>query len=67
MRGDDVKWLQTELIRHDCLSAVNKKGKSNVDGILGKYTSDAIIAFQTRAGIGADGICGKVTKEHLKK
>lgn len=67
MRGDDVKWLQTELIRHDCLSTVNKKGKSNVDGILGKYTSDAIIAFQTRAGIGADGICGKVTKEHLKK
>ena len=34
MRGDDVRWLQTELIYHGCLDEKDKKGNSNVDGIL---------------------------------
>lgn len=67
MRGEDVKWLQTELIKHGCLPANNLKGKSNVDGILGSDTSNAIYAFQKKAGIVQDGKCGIVTRTHLKK
>lgn len=67
MRGDDVKWLQTELIYHGCLPKLNAKGKSNVDGILGNDTSTAIKVFQSKVGITVDGKCGKVTREYLKK
>lgn len=67
MRGDDVKWLQWWLIRHGCLSVCNGKGKTNVDGILGNDTSNAIFAFQKKAGITVDGKCGVVTRANLKK
>lgn len=67
MRGDDVKWLQWWLIRHGCLSACNSKGKTNVDGILGNDTSNAIYAFQKKAGITVDGKCGVVTRTKLKQ
>lgn len=65
-RGDDVKWLQHELIKHNCLPAVNAKGKSNIDGILGNDTANAIGVFQKKAGITVDKKCGIVTREHLK-
>ena len=66
MRGEDVKWLQWELIRHECLTEHNGKGKSNIDGILGKDTSNAIYTFQKKAKISADGKCGPVTRAYLK-
>lgn len=65
--GDDVKWLQHELIVHGCLSVLNKKGKSNVDGILGEQTANAIKKFQSRSKIKVDGICGAVTRTYLKR
>lgn len=67
MRGDDVRWLQFALIHHGCLSAVNAKGKSNIDGILGKDTATAIGVFQKKVGIKVDCKCGSVTREYLKK
>lgn len=67
MRGDDVKWLQTELIYHKCLPATNAKGKSNIDGILGNDTASAIGVFQKRVGITVDCKAGKVTREYLKR
>lgn len=67
MRGNDVRWLQFALIHHGCLSAVNVKGKSNIDGILGKDTATAIGVFQKKVGITVDCKCGAVTKEYLKK
>lgn len=67
MRGDDVRWLQFALIHHGCLSAVNAKGKSNIDGILGKDTATAIGVFQKKVGIKVDYKCGAVTREYLKK
>lgn len=67
MRGDDVRWLQFALIHHGCLSAVNAKGKSNIDGILGKDTATAIGVFQKKVGITVDCKCGAVTREYLKK
>lgn len=67
MRGDDVNWLQFALIHHGCLSSVNAKGKSNIDGILGNDTSTAIGVFQKKVGITVDNKCGAVTREYLKK
>lgn len=67
MRGDDVRWLQFALIHHGCLSAVNAKGKSNIDGILGKDTATAIGVFQKKVGITVDCKCGAATREYLKK
>lgn len=67
MRGDDVRWLQFSLIHHGCLSAVNAKGKSNIDGILGKDTATAIGVFQKKVGIKVDYKFGAVTREYLKK
>ena len=67
MKGDDVRWLQFALIHHGCLSAVNAKGKSNIDGILGKDTATAIGVFQKKVGIKVDYKCGAVTREYLKK
>ena len=67
MRGDDVKWLQTELIYHGFMPKMNAKGKSNVDGVLGNITHIGIGAFQKSVGITVDYKCGKVTREYLKK
>lgn len=67
MRGDDVRWLQFALIHHSCLSAVNAKGKSNIDGILGKDTATAIGVFQNKVGIDFDCKCGEVTRKYLKQ
>jgi len=66
-RGDDVRWLQYELIRHGCLPRLNAKGKSNKDGILGDVTSAAIGVFQAKAGITVDKKCGPITRAYLKK
>lgn len=67
MRGDDVKWLQWWLIHHGCLAVCNGRGGSNIDGILGNDTSNAIYSFQKKTGIAVDGKCGVVTRTYLKK
>lgn len=67
MQGEDVKWLQTELVRHGCLKEYNNRGKSNIDGILGNETSNAIFLFQRKVNITDDGKCGIVTRTYLKK
>lgn len=67
MRGNDVRWLQFALIHHGCLSAVNAKGKRNIDGILGNDTTTAIGVFQNKVGITVDRKCGAVTRKYLKQ
>ena len=59
-------WLQHELIHHGCLAKTNKKGKSNIDGILGNDTANAIGKFQRKVGITVDNKCGLVTIRYLK-
>ena len=53
-RGESVKMLQEKL---------NAKGYNagSVDGIFGKNTQAAVIAFQKANGLAADGIVGKLT------
>lgn len=65
MVGEDVKWLQRKLIDYGCLAAVNTKGKSNIDGKLGKDTANAIGRFQAMVGIKVDKKCGPETRKHL--
>lgn len=65
-KGQDVMWLQHELIYHGCLAKTNKKGKSNIDGILGSDTANAIGVFQKKVGITVDKKCGLVTIRCLK-
>lgn len=67
MNGEDVKWVQYELIRHGCLDEKDAKGKSNIDGWYGKDTEEAVKKFQTVAKIAVDGKVGAVTRTYLKK
>ena len=62
MRGDDVKWLQYHLIRLGFLAELNKKGKSNIDGVFGTDTYKAVLAAQKHFGIREDGIVGAMTR-----
>lgn len=62
MSGNDVKWIQYHLIRLGFLSAKNSKGKSNIDGIYGKDTKNAVLAAQKHYGIKEDGIVGAGTR-----
>lgn len=57
-KGNDVKWLQFELIEAGYNIAL--------DGVFGKNTYNALVAFQKSAKIGVDGICGKQSREALK-
>ena len=67
MKGNDVKWVQYELVRKGFMSSVNAKGKTNIDGYFGKTTSDAVKSFQKNVGIKVDGKIGAVTRAYLKK
>lgn len=66
MYGEDVKWVQDKLIRKNCLSVTNSKGKSNIDGVFGKDTDKAVRLFQGKEKIKVDGIVGLETRTHLK-
>jgi peptidoglycan hydrolase-like protein with peptidoglycan-binding domain len=55
--GDDVKRIQTVL---------NSVGyKLNADGIYGKLTQDAVMTYQGKNGLRADGIVGPITVARL--
>ena len=57
--GNHVKrcqWYLTEL----------GYGVGGIDGICGSKTVAAIIAFQSKSGLGADGICGPITWKALE-
>lgn len=56
-RGNDVRWLQVELNRYGY--------KLIVDGIIGQKTHAALIDFQARHNLVADGICGVLTRTVL--
>ena len=58
-RGDGAKWVQWYL---------NKNGASlTVDGIFGQLSYNALMAFQKKRGLLADGICGARTRSALKQ
>lgn len=56
--GEGVKWVQWELVESDYDIAI--------DGIFGSATLAAVKDFQSKAGIGVDGLVGKDTRNKLK-
>ena len=67
MKGNDVKWLQYELVKKGYLPAKNKKGKSNIDGIFGNDTLTAVKAYQKAKGLVVDGKVGPKTIASLQR
>ncbi|WP_049946291.1 glucosaminidase domain-containing protein [Butyrivibrio sp. WCD2001] len=58
MKGDSVKWVQTQL---------RTKGYSlSIDGDFGPKTKAAVIQFQKASGLDPDGIVGTLTRNKLK-
>lgn len=59
-KGQAVKDLQTKLIAlgYPC-------GRSGADGVFGNGTRNAVVAFQRKRGLSADGIVGKNTWRKL--
>ncbi len=56
--GQDVKWLQFELVEAGY--------KLTIDGDFGKKTNSALLAFQKSAKLVVDGKCGPATRKALK-
>lgn len=56
---DENRWVQWQLNRHGA--------NLDVDGAFGKLSDAALRIFQRAYGLNADGICGKLTREELKK
>lgn len=55
-KGDDVAQLQLRLYKIGLLAASEK-----IDGVFGSATKQALISFQKREGLTADGIAGSNT------
>lgn len=53
-RGTEVRTIQTKLKRWGYYSG-------SVDGIYGKQTTAAVVSFQKKNGLTADGVCGEKT------
>lgn len=56
-KGVSVKWLQWELNKHGA--------NLTVDGFFGAKTENALLVYQTSAGIKVDGKCGAQTRKSL--
>lgn len=59
MKGNDVKWLQTELNRHGLIE------HGGVDGIFGPKTLAAVRVYQEQHGLLVDGKVGPATRYSL--
>lgn len=59
--GSDVKWLQWELAESKYLR------QNEIDGSFGNITLGALLAFQFEHALEVDGVCGAITKQHLKE
>ncbi|MCI4624349.1 MAG: peptidoglycan-binding protein [Candidatus Magnetoovum sp. WYHC-5] len=59
-KGDDVTEIQKMLKRLNYLSG-------SVDGVFGRLTESAVVAFQESEGLYSDGIIGAITFEALEK
>lgn len=57
-KGEDVRKLQTKLKRWGYYSG-------SVDGVFGSGTKSAVIAFQKKNGLSADGVVGTATAKAL--
>ena len=66
MTGEQVKWLQFELIKRKYLPLISSSGKCNVDGVFGANTEKAVRAFQDVMNLEVDGKFGKLSRAAMK-
>lgn len=68
-KGDDVKWVQWELIEDGITEVLidSKKKKVTIDGECGSITDAAIREYQRKHGLTIDGKVGLKTREDMKK
>ncbi len=64
--GEQVKWLQFELIKRKYLPLISASGKCNVDGVYGSNTEKAVRAFQDVMNLEVDGKFGKLSMAAMK-
>jgi peptidoglycan hydrolase-like protein with peptidoglycan-binding domain len=57
MKGKDVRALQVALL--------DKGITVSTDGVFGPKTREAVIAYQKKSGLDADGVAGPATAESL--
>lgn len=67
--GEDVKWVQWELLAHGIryVTVNGKKEELTVDGSCGKITETAIGAYQQSRKLKFDKDCGPITRGSLTK
>lgn len=66
-KGDDVKWIQWHLWRFGLI--LDKQGipdSSQIDGVWGTKSDNALAVAQKRLGLIVDRKCGKMTREKFK-
>lgn len=67
MYGDDVKWVQWHLWRFGLfLNISGLPDASQIDGIWGKKSDNALAEAQKRLGLTADRKCGRLSREKFK-
>lgn len=64
--GEQVKWLQFELIKRGFLPLVSASGKCNVDGSFGGNTEKAVKAYQEAMKLEVDGKFGPLSRAAMK-
>lgn len=67
MNGDDIKWVQWHLWRFGLfLDSTGTPDSSQIDGVWGKKSDNALAIAQTKLGLIADRKCGQLTREKFK-
>lgn len=67
MNGDDVKWVQWHLWRFGLfLDNARIPDSSQIDGVWGKKSDNALAIAQKKLGLIVDGKCGQLTREKFK-
>lgn len=67
MRGNDVRTLQTWLVRSGCLKKARPGQPPSIDGVFGRSTRGGLVLFQKRHKLAADGVAGPQTLGLLKR
>lgn len=60
-KGEDVKWMQTELAKAGALR------KNEIDGSFGRITRGAVLEYQLEKGLPLTGICDEAMQNLLKQ
>lgn len=67
MNGDDIKWIQWHLWRFGLfLDNAGMPNSSQIDGVWGRKSDNALVMAQEKLGLIVDRKCGRLTREKFK-